>query len=84
MDQLLQIAGALIVLAAFALGQMGKLGTDSRVYLAMNAVGGAVLALLAAADQHWGFLILNGTWAIVAAVALVCKQTGRNDRSMRH
>ena len=47
MDQIVQIVGALLILAAFAAAQFGVLGTSSRVYLALNLVGSIVLTVLA-------------------------------------
>ena len=76
LDQVIQVAGALLILVAFALGQMGRLPADSLAYLLLNAVGSAVLAVLAALDSHWGFLLLNGTWAIVSVLGLVRNLTG--------
>ncbi|MBB2748495.1 UNVERIFIED_ORG: hypothetical protein FHR35_008388 [Microbispora rosea subsp. rosea] len=71
MDQVLQIAGAVLILGAFLLSQMNVLDNRSKIYLALNLVGSAVLAWLAYADDDWGFLLLEGVWAIVSAVGLV-------------
>jgi hypothetical protein len=68
--QLVQILGSLLVLAAFAGAQRGRLPTDSRTYLALNLVGSAVLAVLAARERQWGFLLLEGVWAVVSAHGL--------------
>ncbi|GLX08085.1 MULTISPECIES: hypothetical protein [unclassified Microbispora] len=71
MDQVLQIAGAVLILGAFLLSQMNVLDNRSKIYLTLNLVGSAVLAWLAYADDDWGFLLLEGVWAIVSAVGLV-------------
>lgn len=71
MDQLVQIAGALLVLLGYVLGQAGKLDSSSRSYLLINLVGSALLAAVALLDGQWGFLVLNGTWAIISCVNLV-------------
>jgi hypothetical protein len=71
MGQVVQVAGSLLVLAGFALAQRGVLDQRSRVYLLLNLVGSAVLAVDAAKGRQWGFLLLEGVWAIVSAVALV-------------
>ncbi len=71
MDQVLQIAGAILILGAFLLSQMNVLDNRSKIYLTLNLVGSAVLAWLAYADDDWGFLLLEGVWALVSAVSLV-------------
>ena len=71
MDQLIQIVGALLILAAFAAVQFDRMRPDSRLYLALNLVGSAILAVLAVAAAQWGFVLLEGVWAIVSAWGLV-------------
>src|SRR6201999_3958397 len=44
MVQALEVLGSLFVLAAFAGAQRGAVSTGSRVYLALNLIGSAVLA----------------------------------------
>jgi hypothetical protein len=70
-SQIVQIAGSLLVLTAFALGQRGVLDQKSLIYLALNLVGSMVLAVEAAHGRLWGFLLLEGVWALVSAVGLV-------------
>jgi hypothetical protein len=69
-DQLVQIIGALLILAAFAAVQFERMRPDSRVYLALNLVGSVILAVLAWFEHQWGFLLLEGVWAIVSAWGL--------------
>ncbi|HKF82277.1 MAG TPA: hypothetical protein VKB23_04880 [Solirubrobacterales bacterium] len=70
MDQLTQIVGALLILAAFAAVQFDRMRPDSRLYLALNLAGSAILAMLAIAAAQWGFVLLEGVWAIVSAWGL--------------
>ena len=67
----IQVAGSLLVLAGFALAQWGVLDVKSKRYLVLNTVGSAVLAVDAFFGQQWGFLLLEGVWAIVSAVSLI-------------
>ncbi len=83
MSQVVQIAGSLLVLAAFALAQAGVLDPKSQTYLAWNAAGATVLAVEAVAEQQWGFLLLEGVWAVVSAVSLADVLRGRA-RAGRH
>ena len=71
MGQLLQIAGAVAVLAAFALAQAGRLDGTSRPYLLLNLAGSAVLAAEAYLGAQWGFLLLEAAWAAVSARGLL-------------
>lgn len=68
---IVQIAGSLLVLAGFALSQWGLLNPTSITYLALNLIGSATLAVDAARGEQWGFLLLEGVWAIVSATGLV-------------
>jgi hypothetical protein len=71
MLQLVQIFGSLLVLAGFYASQSGKLDVRSTRYLLLNFAGSAVLAVLAANEQQWGFLLLEGTWAVVSGAGLL-------------
>jgi hypothetical protein len=55
------------------------LSTQSRVYLVLNLVGSIVLAVLAAVEEQYGFLLLEGVWALVSAWSLVASGGGPSD-----
>lgn len=77
MDQAVQLIGAVLILAAFVLAQQQRLATDSVVYLALNAVGAAALAVVAVLDRDIGFTLLETTWAAVSTAGLVrCLKRG--------
>ena len=69
--QLLQVAGAMLILVAFVLVQFRKMDPQSRAYLLLNLLGSALLAYLAAIDRQWGFLLLESVWALVSLWGLV-------------
>jgi hypothetical protein len=75
--QATQIVGALLVLAGFAGAQFGRLSPHSIPYLVLNLVGSAILAVLAAVDAQFGFLLLEGVWALVSLYGLVAVLRGR-------
>lgn len=67
MAQIGSLVGAALILWAYAGQQFGRMTTQSRVYLSLNFLGSAMLATVAATQELWGFVILNGVWAIVSA-----------------
>lgn len=71
MGPLIQVVGALLVLAAFALAQARVVTQHARMYLVLNLVGSAVLAVDASVGRQWGFLLLEGVWAVISAWGLV-------------
>ena len=68
---MIQIVGALLILAAFAAVQFGRMRPDSRLYLTLNLVGSAILAVLALGAAQWGFVLLEGVWAVVSGWGLL-------------
>jgi hypothetical protein len=77
MDQIVQVVGALLILLAYAAAQFGALNQRSRAYLVLNLVGSAVLAVLAWYEDQWGFLLLEGVWALISLWGLVQVQRGQ-------
>ncbi len=80
MDQVVQIVGALLILAAFAAVQFERMRSDSRLYLALNLLGSAILAVLAFAAKQWGFVLLESVWAIVSAWGLMSLYASDRDQ----
>jgi hypothetical protein len=77
-DQIVQIAGALLILAGFILTQGNVLDADSYLYLVLNLAGAAILAVLAFQAQRWGFVLLEGVWALVALAGLIVRLSGKD------
>ncbi|CAN5384808.1 hypothetical protein BH09CHL1_BH09CHL1_25450 [soil metagenome] len=71
MGTIVQVAGSLCILSGFALAQRGTLDPKSLLYILLNLVGSTVLAVEAVLEQQWGFLLLEGVWAIVSLTSLV-------------
>ncbi len=82
MEQLTEITGAVLVLLAFVLAQLGRLATTSLSYLLLNLLGAGSLAIVAAIDGDAGFLLLEGVWATVSAYAIAVRlRRGPSPRS---
>ncbi len=63
--------GVALLLAAFALNLTGRLAPGARAYQGLNCAGAALAAWAAWEVRFLPFVVLEGTWALVAAVALV-------------
>ena len=70
MLQLIQVAGALLILAGFVLAQFRVLDPRSLAYLLVNAVGSAILTVDAWREAQWGFFLLELVWALVSISGL--------------
>ena len=64
------MAGALLILLPFAGAQLGRLTVASVSYQVMNLLGATALTIVAVVEREYGFILLEGTWAIVSLVGL--------------
>ncbi len=70
-DQIVSLVGAVLILVAFAGSTFERLSTKSAPYLWLNFVGAAGLTYTAVVGRQYGFVLLEGTWALVAGVGLI-------------
>lgn len=76
MSQVIQVFGSVLVLIGFTLSQLGRLDASSRIYLVMNLSGSFILAVDAFIERQWGFLLLEGIWALISGISLTRKPRG--------
>jgi hypothetical protein len=64
--QAVSVVGALLILLAFAANQLGRLDTSNLSYQIANFVGSGILTIVAVIEVQLGFILLEGTWALVS------------------
>ena len=75
MIQLVSTAGSLLILAAYAGNQSGRLPSQRLAYTLLNVFGAGILSVVAHVEEQWGFLLLEGVWTAVSLWALVRRPT---------
>ncbi|HMH34723.1 MAG TPA: hypothetical protein VK543_16920 [Puia sp.] len=68
--------GVSLLLLAFFLNLFRKLPRDSDLYLILNIIGAGFSAYASLLIHFMPFVILEGTWCLVALAALVKKGRG--------
>jgi hypothetical protein len=69
--QIVSVLGSLLVLLAYVANQLGWLRATGLGYAFANIAGSGILAVIAALEGQWGFLLLEAVWASVSLVAVV-------------
>jgi hypothetical protein len=71
MEQAVSIVGAVLILVAYGANQAGWLDRTRRLYSALNFAGSVILTVIAWGAGQWGFVLLEGVWALISLPPLV-------------
>ena len=77
LNQVLSIIGSLLVLGAYLALQRGQLRSDARLYSALNFLGAGLMTWVAVAEWQIGFIVLEGSWALLSFPGMVRKGSAR-------
>ncbi|HEY4131085.1 MAG TPA: hypothetical protein VGM50_10730 [Gemmatimonadaceae bacterium] len=64
--QIISLAGAIMILVAYAGNQRGWLDRQGLWYNLLNLVGSGLLAWVAILDRRLGFIFLETAWALLS------------------
>ena len=70
MLQVISLVGAMLILIPFAASQLGRLRTMTMTYQLMNLVGSSTLTAVALLESQYGFILLEGVWAVMSLVGV--------------
>jgi hypothetical protein len=73
LQQIISIAAAMMILSAYAANHLKWFDRDNLIYIILNLVGSAILAIIAARSPQAGIglVVVEGSWSIISLVALV-------------
>jgi len=74
--QLISLTGAILVLLAFVTHQLKRLQRETVTYQLLNFVGGVALLIAAIEGLQYGFILLEGSWALVSFWGLLTLRRG--------
>jgi fluoride ion exporter CrcB/FEX len=69
--QMLSVAGAVMVLAAYGLIQSGIWRELNPGYLTLNIIGSFLLGIVAVAERQVGFILLEFAWVGLGLIGVV-------------
>lgn len=71
LEQLISFVAAIVILAAYALQQNGKLDANGLTYISLNLVSGIILGTIALRARQLGLTVLEFAWAGISGISLI-------------
>ena len=73
LQQFISIAAAIMILLAYAANHLKWFDRDNIIYIVLNLVGSAILAIIAARSPQAGIglVVVEGSWSIISLAALI-------------
>lgn len=71
LSDIIGIAGVSLLLIAFFLNLFGIVEKETRLYIILNFVGAAIACYASVLINFLPFVVLEGTWSLVAFIALL-------------
>ena len=71
MLQAISVVGALLILLAYAANQFGWTDASNLPYQLANLLGSGILTVVAVMEAQYGFILLEGVWALVSLYGVV-------------
>jgi len=68
--QVISFIGAVLILAAYMALQWNRLSAETITFQLLNLFGGVFLCITAVALRQYGFILVEGLWAILSAAGL--------------
>jgi hypothetical protein len=81
MIQTISVIGALLILLPFVGSQLGRLSTRSVAYQTLNIIGSGALTVVAVLERQYGFILLEGAWAVASIAGLYSVLRGDDSRA---
>ena len=82
--QVISVVGALALLLAYAANQFGWTDASNLWYQQVNFVGATILTVVAVIEVQLGFILLEGTWALVSLWGIVQILRGKPPETAAH
>jgi hypothetical protein len=78
-NDIIGTVGVGLILLAYFCNTFGLLKNNSKLFFALNTIGGGLATYASLLIQYWPFVILEGTWFLVSLIGLLKKSVNAAD-----